>query len=172
MQINRSNSLNLLFPPVTPQPTTTKPASPTAAPVINRPATPLTSTAVVAPAAPKESGVIYTGAGSAAVQAPDAEAPDLDNMTLANQLELGRNRGVFTKITLSKDGVLVSKPHTDQGASASGFATSAAATIKDFEEGIASMRKHSPDLADKAHSGLAGKFRSLQQLTAKLNVFA
>jgi hypothetical protein len=93
-------------------------------------------------------------------------------MTLANQLELGRNRGVFTKITLSKDGVLVSKPHADHSASASGFATSAAATIKDFEEGIASMKKHSVDASDKPHSGMAGKFRSLQQLTAKLNVFA
>jgi hypothetical protein len=44
--------------------------------------------------------------------------------------------------------------------------------MKDFEEGIASMKKHLPDAADKSTSGLAGKFRSLQQLTAKLNVFA
>lgn len=172
MQINRSNSLNLLFPPVNTQPTATKPTSPTPPPVINRPTAPLTSTAAVAPAAPKESGVIYTSAGSSAVRDAGAQAPDLDNMTLENQLALGRDRGVFTKITLSKDGVLVSKPHADPGATASGFATSAAATMKDFEEGIASMKKHLPDSADKSSSGLAGKFRSLQQLTAKLNVFA
>jgi hypothetical protein len=159
MQINRSTSLNLLFPPVTPQPTATKPTSAPAPPVIT-------------PAAPTESGVIYTGAGAGADHKADADAPDLDNMTLENQLALGRDRGVFTKITLSKDGVLVSKPHADQGATASGFATSAAATMKDFEEGIASMKKHLPDSADKSSSGLAGKFRSLQQLTAKLNVFA
>jgi hypothetical protein len=79
---------------------------------------------------------------------------------------------ISMQINRSKDGVLVSKPHTDQGASTSGFATSAAATIKDFEEGIASMKKQLPDVADKSSSGLAGKFRSLQQLTAKLNVFA
>lgn len=172
MQIVRNHNLNLVFPNSLPQPnadtqaraTPAEPAAaaPAAAPVIS-----------TNPVQPQESpGVIYVGSGNAGEQTPDADYPDLDNMSLENQLAFGRNQGVFTKITLSKDGVLVAKPQGGAHAPSAGFAASAAATIKDFEEGIASLKKHTPDANDKSSSVLAGRFKSLQQLTAKLNVFA
>lgn len=170
MQIIRNHNLNLVFPSALPQPNAdtqagaaqTEPAAVAAAPVIS-----------VAPVQASVSpGVLYIGSGNTGLPNPDADYPDLDNMSLENQLAFGRNQGVFTKITLSKDGVLVAKPQGGAHAPSAGFAAAAAATIKDFEEGIASLKKHTSDASDKSSSALSGRFKSLQQLTAKLNVFA
>lgn len=169
MQIIRTDHLNLQFPSTSPQPNAGSPV-PLVAPALK--AAPSAPVAPLAPPAPPASGVIYTGSGNATSPDLDAEFADLDNMSLENQLAYGRNKGVFTKITLSKDGVLVARPLGDTGAKSRDFAASAAATMKDFEEGIASLKKHSADVGDRANHSLAGKFKSLQQLTAKLNVFA
>lgn len=167
MQIIRNHSLNLVFPSPLPQPNAdTQADAAQAEPAASAPVISAT------PVQPQESpGVIYTGSGHAAAPNPDADYPDLDNMSLESQLAFGRNQGVFTKITLSKDGVLVAKPQGSPARSV-GFAASAAATIKDFEEGIASLKKHTSDANDRSASALSGRFKSLQQLTAKLNVFA
>lgn len=181
MQVNRSNSIQLVFPPVSPQ---ANGAAPVAAPA--------TAPLKPAPAAPaQDSGVIYTASApvlvdvllepptaeptppTAIAAAPAEPAPsktgdaNFENLSLQNQLELGRSSGVFTKITLSKDGVLVLKP--TGAAKAADFATAAAATMKDFEEGIALMKKNAGEHHDKPHPSLSGK---LKELTAKLHVFA
>ncbi len=168
MQIIRTDHLNLQFPGTSTQPNASNPL-PSVAPAGK--AAPSAPVAPLAPQAPVE-GVIYTGSGIAAAPDADADFADLDNMSLENQLAYGRNKGVFTKITLSKDGVLVAKPLGGPSGKSRDFAASAAATMKDFEEGIASLKKHSADAGDKTNHSLAGKFKSLQQLTAKLNVFA
>lgn len=171
MQIIRNNNLNLAFPTTVPQSNADTQAAATPATTPPAPANPPVLTAKLSP--PVETrGVIYTGSGNTGTPAPEADYPDLDNMSLENQLEFGRNKGVFTKITLSKDGVLVAKPQGGFNAKSAGFAASAAATIKDFEEGIASLKKHTSDSSDKSSNALSGRFKSLQQLTAKLNVFA
>ena len=174
MQIIRNHNLNLAFPATLPQtsadqPDTAQPTVAAGAPT----APPPILTATVAPPA-QSPGVIYTGSGNTGMPdlGADVDYPDLDNMSLENQLEFGRNKGVFTKITLSKDGVLVSKPHGGFNAKSAGFAASAAATIKDFEEGIASLKQHTSEANDKSSSAMLGRFKSLQQLTARLNVFA
>jgi len=170
MQIIRNNNLNLAFPATLPQTNAdTQPAA-TPAPAVAPANPPVLTTKFIPPV--ETSGVIYIGSGNTGTQDPEADYPDLDNMSLENQLEFGRNKGVFTKITLSKDGVLVAKPHGGSHAPSAGFAASAAATIKDFEEGIASLKKHAPDGSDKSSNAMLGRFKSLQQLTAKLNVFA
>jgi hypothetical protein len=111
------------------------------------------------PALPRESGVIYTGSA------------DLDSMSLENQLEFGRNHGVFTKISLHKDGVLVATPPRASDTSG-GFVASAVTTMKDFEEGLALLKQHSPDSGSKTMGFLSDKLRGLQNAASKLNVFA
>lgn len=171
MQIIRNNNLNLAFPSTVPQTNAdTQPAA-TPATTPEAPANPPVLTAKLTPPA-ETRGVIYTGSGNTGAPALEADYPDLDNMSLENQLEFGRNQGVFTKITLSKDGVLVAKPHGGSNAKSAGFAASAAATIKDFEEGIASLKQHTSDANNRSSNAMLGRFKSLQQFTAKLNVFA
>lgn len=146
MQINRPNVLN--SPPLGPQSIATK--SPITTPTPARPE----------PVAPKESGVTFTGSA------------DLNSMTLENQLEYGRNQGVFTKITLHKEGVLVTTPHREYSAGSNGFVASAVSTMKDFEEGVALLNQHAPESNTKTMDFLAGKLRGLQSVASKLNVFA
>jgi hypothetical protein len=145
MQINRPNTLS--FPPVSPQSVAAKPTPATSLPVLTE------------PVAPKESGVIYTG------------STDLNAMTLESQLAYGRDQGVFTKITLHKDGVLVATPPRASDATG-GFVASAVTTMKDFEEGLALLKQHSPEPPSKAMGFLSDKLRGLQHVAAKLNVFA
>lgn len=164
MQINRTNGL--VFPPNSLPPSTTQPAAP---------ATPAAAPPVLtARIAPQESGVIYTSSGSDAAKPAATSSADLSNMTLENQLELGRNMGVFTKITLSKDGVLVATPHRAAASDAKPpeFVASAVTTMRDFEEGITALKGNSADAHSKTKDFLASKLRGLQQVASKLNVFA
>ena len=154
MQIIRPSLLS--FPPVATPAATSKPVSPaTPAPV-----PPVLTEAV----APPENGVTYTSSGK--------DSADLNSMTLKGQLEYGRNQGVFTKITLHKDGVLVASPNHDHSPGANGFVTSAVTTMQDFQEGIALLKQHSPDPSSKAMGFLSDKLRGLQNVASKLNVFA
>lgn len=163
MQINRTNGL--VFPPTSPPPSTPQPAAP---------ATPAAAPPVLtARVTPQDSGVIYTSSGSDAAKPAATSSADLSNMTLENQLELGRNMGVFTKITLSKDGVLVATPHrvaTDTKPTE--FVSSAVTTMRDFEEGITALKGNSAEASSKTKDFLASKLRGLQQVASKLNVFA
>jgi len=96
---------------------------------------------------------------------------DLNNMTLENQLALGRNQGVFTKITLSKDGVLLAQPDPARKAQAPEFVSSAVTAMRDFQEGIAALSEQAPE-SSKTGGFFSDGLRSLQQAAAKLNVFA
>ena len=107
------------------------------------------------------SGVTYTG------------AKDLKSMTLQDQLQYGRNLGVFTKITLHNEGGLGNQQRSGQAsATADGFVSSAVSTMKDFEEGLAALKQNNPEASSKTSSFLAEKFRGLQNAAARLNVFA
>ncbi|QDL54780.1 hypothetical protein [Rhodoferax aquaticus] len=108
-------------------------------------------------------------ARNTASPAPAIKPADIDNMSLENQLALGRNMGVFTKISLNKDGVLVAKAQTPASSSPPEFVSSAVNTMRDYAEGIAALKKGAGEGDAKVTSGLSAKF---QQLTAKLNVFA
>lgn len=165
MQINRTNGL--VFPPTSPPTSTPQPAAP---------ATPAAPPPVLtARVTPQESGVIYTNSGSDAAKPAAPSSADLSNMTLENQLELGRNMGVFTKITLSKDGVLVATPHraaATTDAKPAEFVAAAVSTMRDFEEGITALRGGSAEAHSKTRDFLTSKLRGLQQAASKLNVFA
>jgi hypothetical protein len=107
------------------------------------------------------SGVTYTG------------SQDLKSMTLKDQLQYGRNMGVFTKISVRHEGALATAPRQEPlGSSAEGFVTSAVNTMKDFEDGLAALKMHSPDARTQSTDFLTARFRGLQNAAAKLNVFA
>lgn len=96
---------------------------------------------------------------------------DLGNMTLESQLALGRNKGVFTKITLAQDGALRVKPDVPQNPNSPVFVASAVTAMRDFQEGIALLKEQTPE---GAQSGgfIADGLRSLAQAAAKFKVFA
>lgn len=119
--------------------------------------------------APKTSGVIYTPSSPAVT---DASLTDLANMSLEKQLAYGRDRGVFTKIALNKDGVLIAKPDPAPHANAPEFVASAVTTMRDFEEGIALLKGNPADKGAKVAEAFSEKFKHLQQAAARLNVFA
>ena len=175
MHINRNTTT--LFPPAGGQ------ADPNAVDLpgapATRPAEPLPPGPVSAVAAP---GVVLKLSSAQGANAEPAvytksqvlrnQKIDLSNMTLENQLVLGKNQGVFTKITLSKDGILLAKPGVAADGKSPEFVTSAVTAMRDFQEGIALLKEQAPDAGSKGHGFFSGGLRSLQHAAAKLNVFA
>lgn len=104
----------------------------------------------------------------------EAELPDLNSLSLEQQLQLGQRMGVFTKITYSKDGLMVANPFANTkadpyaGIAAPGFARGAASAISDFQEGMAALKARAPATEVRAKN----VWSSLQNAAARLNVFA
>lgn len=89
----------------------------------------------------RDEGVTYTRAGTIGTKPALVGLPDLENMTLEKQLQVGRHLGVFTKITLHNDGVVVAKPEPVSPKPPE-FVAAAVATIKDFQEGLAKLTQN------------------------------
>jgi hypothetical protein len=123
------------------------------------------------PAATRPEHALYTKAGTHSANAAAAKI-DLSNMTLENQLALGKDKGVFTKITLSKDGVLLAAPKEQPSPQAPEFVASAVTAMRDFQEGIALLKEQGVDTGGKSAGFFSEGLRSLQNVAAKLNVFA
>lgn len=113
-----------------------------------------------------EPSVVY-GNGRAGL----SSQPRWTEMSLENQLEFGRDHGVFTKIAVNKNGVLVGKAQAAYAEPSPEFARAAVDVIRDFQEGVAALKQQSG-----TSQGQGGFFtaplRSLQQVAAKLNVFS
>jgi hypothetical protein len=185
MQVNRThnapNTLNMLFPPTGEQahagqsgqavPVAPLARGPAKADPAAKPHTP----------APPAAGVVLK------LSTPTEEKPeksiyskgslfgapkiDLGSMTLQSQLALGRDKGVFTKITLSQDGVLRVNPDVPQNPNSPVFVASAVTAMRDFQEGIALLKEQTPE--GKQSAGFfADGLRSLAQAAAKFKVFA
>ena len=180
MQINRTN--NLLYLPATSQQTTSKPAtteSPQAASVpaevspAPAAAIPTTTTsATVSVNSSPELGGTYSSSGYVEKKFVPPELTSLNDMSLSSQLEVGKSMGVFTKITLSKEGVLVAKPDQNRAVNSPEFVAAAVKTIKDFQEGIAVLKENSTHSSSKASDLLSGSLRNLQNVAARFHVFA
>ena len=123
------------------------------------------------PGATRPEHALYTKAGTHSANAAAAKI-DLSNMTLENQLALGKDKGVFTKITLSKDGVLLAAPKEQPSPQAPEFVSSAVTAMRDFQEGIALLKEQGADTGSKSAGFFSDGLRSLQNVAAKLNVFA
>lgn len=130
-------------------------------------------------AAPADSapvaGVTYTASTDT------QDVPDLNSLSLEDQLKLGQSLGVFKKITYSKDGQMVANPFAGHGGAsadpyagiaAPGFARGAASAMRDFEEGMNALKARAPATEAKGADFWAGSKRALQSAAARLNVFA
>jgi hypothetical protein len=181
-----------------------------ATPVLTPRPTPVDKSAVKPQPLPEPaSRVIYTPADPAAKKAllekmplakptePTAREPKPEqakSMSLEGQLEMGKKMGLFTHITVSKDGVLSARPERVKTVASQEFVTSAVTTMKDFADGIAKLKQNIPETsvvftptstntpatvttpAPKAMAVEPGedmqKPSPFQQIAARLNIFA
>ena len=113
-----------------------------------------------------------SGSGRAASRIAKGAGADLDNMSLESQVQLGKAMGVFTRVTISSEGLALAKLDQSKGLRSPEFVSSAVTTMKDFAEGLAAMKGDSQAAGIKAGGLFAGKFQNLQQAAARLNIFA
>ncbi len=163
MQTSRLS--HLIFPPTYPSSNT--PAA-TTAPVATPQSLPIDAGSTdLAPA--KTPGVIYTGSGNAdsSTTTTADSGTDISKLPLENLLELGKSKGVFTKITYNSAGQLVGNGNAGTGSASTDFVSSAVSTMRDFEDGVAALKGNSA-------TSKSGDFWTshLKQAAAKLNVFA
>lgn len=92
-----------------------------------------------------------------------------------HQRALDRNAGVFTRITLNKEGVLVAqKPQPQSSAEAKqpDFVALAVSAMREFSDEAERQKVQSFDFNTAQEPAPASKFKGLQQLAARFNVFA
>ncbi len=115
---------------------------------------------------------VYSKA-STAVTTPDTLTPDSQ---LQDHLRaVDRNAGVFTKMSVSKDGVLVATPQPATQAKAPDFVALAVSAMREFsDENDRQKARASAESAAQAPTPepARGALKGLQQLAAKFNVFA
>lgn len=97
---------------------------------------------------------------------------DTDTQALDHQRALDRNTGVFTRLTVNKDGVLVAKPQAE--ARQPDFVALAVSAMREFSDEAERQKTQAPAAAAEAPAGgmAWGRLKDLQQLAAKFNVFA
>jgi hypothetical protein len=128
-------------------------------------------------------GVVYTASTAATKDA--AKIPDLNSLSMEEQLKLGQRMGVFTKITYSREGRMVANPFANlaaqdptgsaypyAGIAATEFLRGAVSAMRDFEEGMAVLKSHAPATETKGGNFWSSGLRGLQNAASKLNVFA
>lgn len=89
-----------------------------------------------------------------------------------HQLAVQRNAGVFTQITLNKNGVLVAKPQPAGLPKQPDFVALAVSAMREFSDEAERQKARSIDFNAQPAELPWGKLKSLQQLAAKFNVFA
>ena len=105
---------------------------------------------------------------------PVAPTPDTgDNQSQDHQKAVLRNAGVFTQITLSKDGVLVAKPQAVSEAKQPDFVALAVSAMREFSDEAQRVKLRAFDASAVAPEAPRSTIKGgLQQLAARFNVFA
>ncbi len=101
----------------------------------------------------------------------------LDTATPDSQLQdhlraVDRNAGMFTQITLNKDGVLVAKPQPAAQAKAPDFVALAVSAMREFSDENDRLKARASVSNAPAPEAPRSALKGLQQLAAKFNVFA
>jgi len=103
--------------------------------------------------------------------APATAAPD--SQALEHQRAVDRNAGVFTQITLNKDGVLVAKPQASADTKAPDFVALAVSAMREFSDEADRVKARAAATSAAApEAPRSSPFKGLQQLAARFNVFA
>jgi hypothetical protein len=113
---------------------------------------------------------VYTD-GRKANTGGDAQV-DNESQAAIHQQAVDRNAGIFTQITLSKDGVLVVKPQPGGDAKQPDFVALAVSAMREFSDEAERQKAQSYDFNAPPAEMSWGRVKSLQQLAAKFNVFA
>jgi hypothetical protein len=162
-------------------PTAATRPSPVAKPVIQaEPPQEPTSRVIYTPADPIAKKALLEKAQNAKAELPKPvplKADSVKDMSLEGQLEMGKKMGLFTHITVSKDGVLSARPERAKTVASQEFVTSAVTTMKDFADGIALLKQNSPLPAitttpPEVDAQDASKPSAFQQIATRLNIFA
>ncbi len=117
--------------------------------------------------------------GDAAVYSPVRRAvgrdeADAETQAQDHQRAVERNTGVFTRLTVNKDGVLVAKPQTAVEAKQPDFVALAVSAMREFSdeaERAKAARAPTEEVASPPATGW-GKLKDLQHLAARFNMFA
>jgi len=127
---------------------------------------------------PDDAAVQRTRA-DAAVYAPASKVParddtDADSQAQEHQRALDRNTGVFTRLSVSKDGVLVADPQATPQVKQPDFVALAVSAMREFSDEAERQKAVQAPAAESASPAATGwgKLRDLQQLAARFNVFA
>ncbi len=97
---------------------------------------------------------------------------DSESQAADHQRAVDRNAGVFTQITLNKDGVLVAKPQPAGVVKQPDFVALAVSAMREFSDEAERQKAQSFDFNAAPAEMPWGRLKSLQQLAAKFNVFA
>jgi hypothetical protein len=97
---------------------------------------------------------------------------DSESRAADHQRAVDRNVGVFTQITLNKDGVLVAKPQMAAEARQPDFVAMAVSALREFSDEADRQKAQSFDFNAVPAEMPWGRLKGLQQLAAKFNVFA
>jgi len=93
---------------------------------------------------------------------PDDAAGETDKKAVDHQVALDRHAGVFTRMSVDKDGVLVvAKPQTSKSHTPSDFVSHAVSVMRELKDQADRMPGQEPP----------AKLTGLQQLAARFNVF-
>ncbi len=105
------------------------------------------------------------------VSAGDTKA-DAEIQAAEHQRAIDRNAGVYTQITLNKDGVLVTKPQTAGASKPPDFVALAVSAMREFSDEAERQKTQSFDAAASAVERPWGGLKGLQHLAAKFKAFA
>ena len=103
---------------------------------------------------------------------PSPPTADTDSQAQAHQQAVDRNAGVFTRITLNKDGVLEAKPQAASEAKPADFVALAVSAMREFSDEAERLKVRTTEPIAAPVDASWSSLKGLQQLAAKFNVFA
>jgi hypothetical protein len=120
--------------------------------------------------ATRAEAAVYTD-GRKSVDTDVAQA-DSEMQAADHQRAVDRNVGVFTQLTINKDGVLTAKTQPAGEANPPDFVALAVSAMREFSDEAERQKAQSFDFNAPAAEMPWGRLKGLQQLAAKFNVFA
>ncbi len=117
-------------------------------------------------------GVLYTGSAAQTSDAPAQEPADIASLSLEEIIALGKSKGVFNHITYTRNGTFGPSPARTPELPAADFVSSAVSIMRDFQEGMATLKTESPAQSPARSTLWESGFKSFRQAVGRLNATA